>query len=65
MRRRNPRLAHLTPAEALAHLKSELKAYAAGGDPFNQTLRPKETVRQWWVAVQKHQSASVLGVSVD
>jgi hypothetical protein len=62
MKERNPRLAHLTPSEALASLKSELKAYVDGDDPFDRAFRTDETVRQWWVAVQKKQYGGVLGV---
>jgi hypothetical protein len=62
MLRKNPRLADLTPLEALASLKSELKAYIASDDPFDRRFRENETVYQWWSAVQKRQSGTVLGV---
>ena len=64
MKERNPRLAHLTPSQALAALKMELKAYATGDDPFDREFRVGETVRAWWVAVQKKQFGQVLGVYI-
>jgi hypothetical protein len=62
MLERNPRLAHLTPAQALASLKSELKCFVDGDDPFDRQFRAGETVRQWWIAVQKKPFGAVLGV---
>ena len=41
MEERNPQLANLTPVQALANLKSELKAYVDGDDLFNRQFRPK------------------------
>ena len=62
MEERNPRLAHLTPSQALANLKSELKAFVNCDDPFDRPFRPDETVRQWWLAVQRNPFGGVLGV---
>jgi O6-methylguanine-DNA--protein-cysteine methyltransferase len=64
MKERNPRLAHLTSAQALEALKKELKAYADGDDPFDREFRAGETTRAWWVAVQKKQFGQVLGVII-
>ena len=58
----NPRLAHLTPSQALSSLKSELKAYADCDDPFDREFHKGETVQAWWVAVQKKQFGKVLRV---
>jgi len=38
MQERNPRLAGLTPREALESLKVELKEYRKGADPFNRKI---------------------------
>ncbi|KAG1748346.1 ribonuclease H-like domain-containing protein [Suillus paluster] len=61
MKERNPRLAGLTPQEALQALKVELKEYRKGADPFNCKIRKHENVRDWWLAVQKDENARVLG----
>lgn len=62
MNERNPRLAGLTPREALQSMKVELKEYYKGTDPFNRKPRKNENVRDWWLAVQKDENAQVLGV---
>lgn len=46
MELRNPRLAGLTPAEALQNLRDELRAFASGVEPFNRRFRTGETVYQ-------------------
>ena len=48
MERRNPALAHLTPAEALARLQSQLKAYFRAEDPFNRKMRSNDSPRDYW-----------------
>ncbi|KAG2031438.1 hypothetical protein BDR03DRAFT_1030052 [Suillus americanus] len=53
MQRRNPALAHLTPAEALARLQSQLKAYFRAEDPFNRKMRSNESPRDYWRALLK------------
>ncbi|OJA15131.1 hypothetical protein AZE42_12680, partial [Rhizopogon vesiculosus] len=53
MNRRNPALAHLTPAEALTRLQSQLKAYFRCEDPFNRKVRSNETPRDYWRAILK------------
>ena len=63
MQIRNPRLANIPPAEALAALKRELKAYARDSEPFDRKMRPGQTVKQWWGKVAKDIDARVLGVS--
>jgi hypothetical protein len=63
MKKRNPRLAGLTPREALKSLKLELKEYRKGTDPFNRKIRKHENIRDWWIAVQKDENAQVLGVT--
>jgi len=63
MMERNPLLAHLNPLQALSMLKTELKAYVDSDDPFDRELRPGETTRSWWIAVQKKLFGKVLGVS--
>jgi hypothetical protein len=64
MQERNPLLAHLTPTQALASLKSELKAFVDCDEPFNRPFHSGETVRQWWLAVQLKPFAGVLGVRI-
>jgi len=64
MQERNPRLAGLTPREALESLKVELKEYRKGADPFNRKIRKHENIREWWLAVQKDENARVLGVTM-
>ncbi len=63
MKVRNPRLAHLDPVTALETLKSELRAFAERREPFERPLRPGQTIRDWWIKVQKDQFAHILGVS--
>ncbi|KAJ8585242.1 hypothetical protein M405DRAFT_865549 [Rhizopogon salebrosus TDB-379] len=55
MNRRNPALAHLTPAEALTRVQSQLKAYFRSEDPFNRKMRSNETPRDYWRAISKSQ----------
>ncbi|KAG1869563.1 hypothetical protein F4604DRAFT_1926958 [Suillus subluteus] len=63
MKERNPRLAGLTPREALQSMKVELKEYCKGADPFIRKPRKNENVRDWWLAaVQKDENAQVLQV---
>ena len=62
MQQRNPLLANLTPSQALANLKIELKAFTNNESPFNRVLREEETVYDWWTVVQRNRYASVLGV---
>jgi len=59
--KRNPRLAGLTPREALWSLKLELKEHRKGTDPFNRKIRKHESIQDWWIAVQKDENAQVLG----
>ncbi|OAX43104.1 hypothetical protein K503DRAFT_234294 [Rhizopogon vinicolor AM-OR11-026] len=62
MKEGNPRLAGLTPREALKSLKLELKEYHKGTDPSNRKIRKHENIRDWWIAaVQKDENAQVLG----
>lgn len=65
MQDRNPRLADLTPSQALASLKSELRAFVAKDDPFDRPFRSGETVRQWWLAVANKQFGGILGVRMS
>ncbi|KAG1859014.1 hypothetical protein DFJ58DRAFT_658524, partial [Suillus subalutaceus] len=53
MQHRNPALAHLTPAEALTRLQSQLKAYFRAEDPFNRKMRSNESPRDYWRALLK------------
>jgi hypothetical protein len=62
MERRNPLLAGIDPMGALSRLKSELKQYAKGEEPFNRRFRDGQTVLSWWTFVQKDEFAHVLGV---
>ncbi|RPD52677.1 hypothetical protein L226DRAFT_474064 [Lentinus tigrinus ALCF2SS1-7] len=61
MKARNPRLADYDPSSALEAVKTELQAYAKREKPFDRSLRPGETMRDWWVKVQKKEGAHVLG----
>lgn len=63
MKVRNPKLAHLAPKEAVESLKRELKSYAAKTNPFDRPMRQSEHVIDWWIALQKDELCSVLGVS--
>lgn len=62
MQKRNPRLAHLSPTEALQSLKRGLREYANCEEPFDRMLKSDETVREWWVTLQRKVDACVLGV---
>ncbi|KAG1724896.1 uncharacterized protein EDB91DRAFT_1062575 [Suillus paluster] len=64
MKERNPRLAGLTPQDALQALKVELKEYHKGADPFNRKICKHENIRDWWLAVQKDENVRVLGVTM-
>ncbi|KZT11747.1 uncharacterized protein LAESUDRAFT_640794 [Laetiporus sulphureus 93-53] len=44
MKLRNPHLAHLTPAQALKGLQSELRAYAKKHEPFDKPLRDGQSM---------------------
>lgn len=62
MKKRNPLLAHLTPKDALASLKSEFKDFIAQNDPFQRRFRSDENIQKWSMVVQKDEFAHVLGV---
>lgn len=62
MKNRNPLLASISPLDALSRVKTELAAFMKAKEPFNRPLRPKETVLDWWIKVQRDDSAQVLGV---
>lgn len=62
MKNRNPLLASILPLDALSRVKTELTAFMKAKEPFNRPLRPKETVLDWWIKVQRDDCAQVLGV---
>jgi hypothetical protein len=64
MAMRNPLLAKYNPSDALARFKSEFKGYIDSDDPFDRDFREGETVRQWWIAVQRKPFGGVLGVGI-
>ena len=45
MEERSPRLAHHSPADALAALKAQLKAYFNREDPFNRKTCDQDSAR--------------------
>jgi uncharacterized protein with ATP-grasp and redox domains len=59
---RSSRLAHRSPAAALAALKVQLKAYFNREDPFNRKKRENKTAREWWMDLIDHEDADVLAV---
>ena len=59
---RSSRLAHRSPAAALAALKVQLKAYFNHEDPFNQKKHENKMVREWWMDLIDHKDADVLVV---
>lgn len=61
MQQRNPRLAGISPRDALSRLKVELKGYIKEQEPFNRRFRDGQTVLSWWTIVQKDEFAYVLG----
>lgn len=65
MKLQNPSLAHLSPAEALTKLKTQLRKYQQRQPPFDRPLGKDESVREWWAKLsKKHTSAvDVLAVS--
>jgi hypothetical protein len=62
MRERNPRLADITPGQAIVQLRSELKEYSTGNPPFNEPFDSEKPTRLWWIRMHKDPRAKILGV---
>lgn len=63
MKIRNPRLANISPRDAVTGLKTQIADYRLKAEPFNRPIRTGETALTWWVSVQRSPQAQVLGVT--
>ncbi|KZP05714.1 hypothetical protein FIBSPDRAFT_709089, partial [Athelia psychrophila] len=61
MKIRNPRLANISPRDAVTGLKTQIADYRLKAEPFNRPIRTGETALTWWVSVQRSPQAQVLG----
>ncbi|KAG6379979.1 hypothetical protein JVT61DRAFT_10553 [Boletus reticuloceps] len=64
MRERNPLLANIHPRHALKDLRTQIRAYVNGIDPFNCKLRSTDTTCDWWVALQQDELANALAIKI-
>ncbi|KAJ7079037.1 hypothetical protein C8R43DRAFT_1092890 [Mycena crocata] len=60
MREINPYIAHLTPSEGLRALRSQLKNFLDGSEPFDRKKKSTDSARDWWMKLIDRDESDVL-----